>query len=122
MKPKKEMMPSRPTPIARMPTILPDRQAHESLHRIVRAYDRAISACEAFDRLAATRQLGLLRAALDLDSAASRSFDALYSRCEDALSANDFVGPTRCLRSLRDAWRHAVQPSPLMTTANLPVS
>ena len=105
-----------------MPAVPSDHQADEPLDRIVRAYDRAIAACETFDRAAARRQLALLRAALDLDSAASRSFDALYSRCEDALSEHDFIGPARCLRSLRAAWCRAIQPSRIVTRADLPVS
>ena len=115
-------MPSQPTPIASIPAVLPDRQADESLDRIVRAYDRAIAACEAFNRPGARRQLALLRAALDLDSAASRGFDVLYSRCEDALAEHDFIGPARCLRSLRDGWCRAIRPSPIVSRADLPVS
>ncbi len=105
-----------------MPAVLPDRQAHESLDRIVRTYDRAIAACETFNGADAARQLGVLRAALDLDSAASRNFDRLYAWCEDALAAHDFIGPARCLRSLRDAWCHAIHPSPIVPRADLPVS
>lgn len=115
-------MPSHPTPFASLPAIPPDRQAHESLDRIVRAYDRAIAACEAFDRSGATRQLALLRASLDLDSAASRSFDAIYARCQESLTAHDFIGPARCLRSLRAAWCRAIRPTPIVARADLPVS
>jgi hypothetical protein len=88
----------------------------------VRAYDRAIRACEAFDHAEARASIGLLRAALELDSPASRSFDALYMWCEECLDGRDFMGPARTLRALRDAWCLASQPSPIAPKGALPVS
>ena len=83
--------------------------ALDPLGRIIRAYDRAIRACERFDHRAARESIGLLRAALDLDGPAARSFDALYAWCEDAVDGQDFVGPARTLRALRAAWCQANQ-------------
>lgn len=93
----------------------------DPLDRIVRTYDRAIAACEAFDSESATRHLRVLREALDLDSPTSRSFDALYEFCEHALRERDFIGPARCLRSLRAAWCHAIEPSPSLMRPGLPI-
>ena len=88
----------------------------------MRAYDRAIRACESFDHDCARTAIGLLRAALELDSPAARGFDALYSWCEDAVDSHDFIGPARTLRSLRDAWCHATAPQPIQPRTDLPVS
>lgn len=96
--------------------------AIDPLNRIVRAYDRAIRACEAFDHAEARSSIGLLRAALELDSPASRSFDALYGWCEDCVDGRDFMGPARTLRALRDAWCQASQPTPIVTRPERPVS
>jgi hypothetical protein len=74
------------------------------LDRILRAYDRAAAACETFDQARARTAIALLRQALALDSSASRSFDALFAWCEDAVDAHDYIGPARTLRTLRDAW------------------
>lgn len=86
-----------------------DRQASDPLSLLVRAYDRAIRACEAFDHAAARGSIALLRDALDLESAASRSFDSLYEWCEECVDARDFMAAAQCLRTLRDAWRRAGQ-------------
>jgi hypothetical protein len=97
-------------------------RAIDPLGRIVRAYDRAIRACEAFDQDAAKASIGVLRAALELDSPASRGFDALYQWCESAINAHDFIGPARTLRSLREAWCLAGRPAPIVVRSEWPVS
>jgi hypothetical protein len=84
-----------------------DRPPSEPLARLVRAYDRAIRACEAFDRPGAREAISILRCSLDLDSASSRSFDSLYAWCEESIDGHDFVGAAQCLRTLREAWRQA---------------
>jgi len=89
-----------------------DRQAPDPLALLVRVYDRAIRACEAFDEAGARQAITLLRDALDLDSPASRSFDSLYAWCEESVDGHDFVSAAQCLRTLRDAWRRASQMSP----------
>ncbi|MBL0939210.1 MAG: hypothetical protein IBJ03_09960 [Gemmatimonadaceae bacterium] len=100
-----------PTPALSFPVIDADHQAAtDPLARLMRAYDRAIRSCESFDLAGARRTIGLLREALDLESSASRSFDALYAWCEDAVEQHDFMGAAQCLRTLRDAWRRAIQP------------
>jgi flagellin-specific chaperone FliS len=86
-----------------------DRPSSEPLARLVRAYDRAIRACEACDHQGAREAINVLRCALDLESSASRSFDALYAWCEQSVDGHDFVGAAHCLRTLRDAWRQATQ-------------
>lgn len=109
------------TPVVAMRAVTFDRHRDPSLGRIVRVYDRAIGACEVFDRRGATDALQLLRAALDLDSPASRSFDRIYRWCEESIVAHDFIGPARCLRSLRSAWCMAVEPAADIPAGNLPV-
>jgi hypothetical protein len=96
--------------------------ALDPLGRIVRAYDRAIRACESFDHASARQTIGLLRAALELDSPAARSFDALYAWCEEAIEGHDFMGPARTLRALRDAWCQVGEPTPITPRPELPVS
>lgn len=109
-----------------IPVIDVDHQAaSDPLAQLMRAYDRAIRSCEAFDPAGARRSIGLLREALDLESSASRSFDALYAWCEDAVAQRDFVGAAQCLRTLRDAWRRATQPDlpwRIEPRADLPLS
>lgn len=92
-------------------TIADDRPLIEPLARLVRAYDRAIRACEAFDHAAARAAIGVLRSALELDSSTARSFDALYAWCEESVDNRDYVGAAQCLRTLRNAWRAAINPS-----------
>ena len=58
----------------------------------------------------AQRVIRLLREALDLSSAASRSFDGLYAWCESAIGYGDFLGAARCLGTLREAWYRVVRP------------
>jgi hypothetical protein len=86
-----------------------DRQAPDPLTLLVRAYDRAIRACEAFDAAGAQQSIAILRDALDLESPASRSFDSLYEWCEECVHRRDYVSAAQCLRTLRDAWRRASQ-------------
>jgi hypothetical protein len=96
-----------PTPVMSQAVIDADRPSSDPLARLVRAYDRAIRACEAFDHRGAREAIGLLRSALDLDSSASRSFDALYRWCEESVDQRDYIGAAQCLRALRDAWHQA---------------
>lgn len=88
-----------------------DRPLIDPLARLVRAYDRAIRACEAFDHAASREAIAVLRCALELDSSASRCFDALYAWCEESVDGRDFVGAAQCLRTLRNAWRAATNPT-----------
>lgn len=90
-----------------------DRQAPDPLALLVRAYDRAIRACEAFDQVGARQAVTVLREALDLESPASRSFDSLYAWCEACVDSRDFVSAAQCLRTLREAWRRASQLAPV---------
>lgn len=90
-----------------------DRQAPDPLSLLLRAYDRAIRACETFDYVGARQTITVLRDALDLESAASRSFDSLYEWCEECVESRDFVSAAQCLRTLRDAWRRASQMPPV---------
>jgi hypothetical protein len=107
-----------PVPV-HTPTFVPavidvDHRAPDSLSCVVRAYDRAIRACEAFDHDRSRDTIRVLRGALELDSATSKHFDALYAWCEESVNCRDFVGAAQCLRSLRDAWRSAAQPMRLI--------
>lgn len=113
-----------PTPAFANPVIDVDHQATTPLARLVRAYDRAILACEAFEHTASREAIAVLRGALDLESSASRSFDALYRWCEDAVDGHDFVGAAQCLRTLRNAWRDASAPTPrrIIPRRDIPVS
>ncbi|WP_396206782.1 hypothetical protein [Gemmatimonas sp.] len=113
-----------PTPLFANAVIEADRQAPDPLALLMRAYDRAIRACETFDYVGARQAINLLRDALDLESAASRSFDALYEWCEECVEGRDFVSAAQCLRTLRDAWRRASHMAPSSTPAqwsDLPV-
>lgn len=101
-----------PTPAFSQAVIDVDRQAPDPLTCLVRAYDRAIRACEAFDRDGSREAIGVLRYALELDSPASKSFDSLYAWCEESVDCRDYIGAAQCLRSLRDAWRRAALPKP----------
>lgn len=116
---------SLPVPVLTFPVIDADHQAAtDPVALLMRAYDRAIRACETFDLDGARRAIGVLREALDLESSASRSFDALYAWCEDAVEQRDFMSAAQCLRTLRDAWRRATQPDHPMRIeprADLPV-
>ena len=115
-------MPAFPTPSASQPIVAYAPPTIDPLGRIVQAYDRAITACESFDHRAARSAIGLLRAALELDSPAARSFDALYKWCEEAIEGHDFMGPARTLRALREAWCQVSEPRPITPRPELPVS
>lgn len=113
-----------PTPVFSSVVIDADRPSSEPLARLVRAYDRAIHACEAFDQAAAREAISVLRCALDLESSASRSFDALYAWCEESVDLHDYVSAAQCLRTLRDAWRKAMQPEtrrPFVPRRDIPI-
>lgn len=114
-------MPAFPTPASSHRAIVLDRPAAAPLDRILRAYDRAIHACESFDPVAARQAIGLLRHALELDTPEARSFDSLYAWCEDAVDQRDFIGPARRLRTLREAWCRAGEPRRLVTRADHPI-
>ncbi len=115
-------VPAFPTPAASQLPIAYDRSAADPLGRILTAYDRAIRACESFDRRASREAIGTLRHALELDTPEARSFDSLYKWCEESVERHDYVAPARCLRTLRDAWHRAAQPRPIVPRADLPVS
>ena len=116
-----QSMPAFPTPSASQPSI-PLRAGVEPLGRIVRAYDRAIRACESFDSVEALAAIGVLRSALELDGPAARGFDALYAHCEDSIEGCDFIGPARTLRTLRAAWCEASRSFPIAPRKEGPVS
>lgn len=115
-------MPQNPTPNASQPSISLRSTGADPLGQIVRAYDRAISACEAFDRAEARKAIGVLRSALHLDGPAARGFDALYAQCEASVDGCDFIGPARTLRALREAWCLAGRPAPISPRKERPVS
>jgi len=110
-----------PTPLSSIAVIDVDRQAPDPLRCLVRAYDRAIRACESFDHRQAQEAIRVLRGALELDTPASHSFDTLYVWCEEAVDMRDYIGAAQCLRGLRDAWRRAAT-APIRVRRNLPVS
>ena len=88
----------------------------------MRAYDRAIQACESFNRTEARAAIGVLRCALELDGPAARGFDALFAQCEASVEGWDFIGPARTLRALRTAWCRAGRPTPISPRGERPVS
>jgi len=94
--------------------------ALDPLARIARAYDRAVRACEDFDSITALEWIGMLREALVLDSPSAFGFDALYSKCETAVRAGDFMEPARTLRALRRAWFAAAQAPELLPPRRSP--
>lgn len=81
--------------------------ARSPLHHVLRAYDRAINACEGMDAPAANRAIALLRASHEGESEASMGFNGIFVWCERALEDGDFSGPARRLTSLRNAWSNA---------------
>ena len=115
-------MPAFPTPAASQPAIAFGRPTADPLDRILRAYDKAIHACESFDHRSARHAIGMLRTALELNTPEARGFDSLYAWCEDSIDQRDFIGPARCLRSLRDAWARASEPRAFTTRSDHPVS
>lgn len=95
-----------------------DYTVRNPLRHVLRAYDRAIKACEDMDQLAAKRAIALLRASLDGESPESLGFDGIFVWCERALAEGDFAGPARRLTTLRNAWLHAAEvrrPSHMIT-------
>ena len=115
-------MPAFPTPATSLPALSLDLARVDPLERILRAYDRAINACEAFDHAASRTAIGTLRKALELDTAEARSFDSLYAWCETTVDRRDFIGPARCLRSLRHAWCRASEPRSITLRSDRPLS
>ena len=101
-----------PAPSSLLLVAEPHQALRDPLAVVIRAYDAAIGACEAFDERGARQALGLLRAALALDTPASCGFDALYAWCEGAVGRRDFLGAAQRLRGLRDAWARATAPEP----------
>lgn len=77
------------------------------LLHVLRAYDRAIHACEVLDAPAANRAIALLRASHEGESPESLGFDGIFVWCERALAEGDFAGPARRLGTLRNAWADA---------------
>ena len=77
------------------------------LLHVLRAYDRAIHACEVFDATAANRAIALLRASHDGQSPESLGFEGIFVWCTRALAEGDFEGPARRLGTLRNAWANA---------------
>ncbi|MEO7362495.1 MAG: hypothetical protein ABI120_19350 [Gemmatimonadaceae bacterium] len=86
-----------------------DYTARNPLRHVLRAYDRAIHACEGMDAVAANRAIALLRASHGSESAESLGFDGIFVWCERALAEGDFAGPTRRLTTLRNAWLDAAE-------------
>ncbi len=110
------------TPALSLTAVALDHPIADPLGRLLRAYDRAIGACESFHQLAARHAIAVLRSALELDTPEARSFDALYAWCDQAVLQRDFAGPARCLRSLRAAWCRTDQLRELAPGADLPIS
>lgn len=95
-----------------------DYTVRNPLRHVLRAYDRAIRACEGHDGLAANRAISLLRASHDGVSPDSLGFDGIFVWCERAIAEGDFVGPARRLTTLRNAWLDAAEvrrPSHMVT-------
>ncbi len=80
---------------------------NEPLPLLLRAYDRGLLACNARDFAGSHRAIGVLRAALALDTEASRAFDSLFRWCERAIDRGDYDAAARCLAALRGAWKSA---------------
>lgn len=115
-------VPAFPTPRASQPSIKVRTAGVDPLGRILRAYDRAIRACESFDRAQAHVAIRVLRSALHLDGPAARGFDALFAQCEASIDSWDFIGPARTLRTLRAAWCQAARPAPISPRKERPFS
>jgi hypothetical protein len=84
-----------------------DYTVRNPLLHVLRAYDRAIHACEVRDASGANRAIALLRASHDGQSPESLGFDGIFVWCERALAQGDFEGPARRLSTLRNAWADA---------------
>ena len=115
-------VPAFPTPAVSLPATSFNRARVDPLERILRAYDRAINACESFDHAKSRTAIGMLRKALELDTPEARSFDSLYGWCEASVDRRDFIAPARCLRSLRDAWCRATEPRSIALRSDRPLS
>lgn len=84
-----------------------DYAVRNPLRHVLRAYDRAIHACEVLDAPAANRAIALLRESHDGDSPESLGFESIFLWCGRALAEGDFEGPGRRLAALRQAWVNA---------------
>lgn len=90
-----------------------DYTVRSPLRHVLRAYDRAIHACEVMDAPAAIRAIALLRESHAGNSAESLGFESIFVWCERALDDGDYAEPARRLTSLRNAWA---------TTAGVPTA
>ena len=90
-----------------------DPTGRNPLRHLLRAYDRAIRACDMGDAKAASRAIALLRSGLDASSPESSGFDDIFVWCERAVASGDFADASRRLVTLRNAWQTAerVRPS-----------
>ena len=86
------------------PAIASDNGPGDPLSRLTRAYDRGVLACSAANFIRSHRAIGLLRASLDLDSDASRTFDKLFQWCEGQLDRGNYSAASRSLAAMRGAW------------------
>jgi hypothetical protein len=86
------------------PAIAGDTGPGDPLSRLTRAYDRSVLACNSTNFVKAHRSIGLLRASLDLDSEASRTFDKLFQWCEGQLDRGNYAAASRSLAAMRGAW------------------
>jgi hypothetical protein len=98
-----------------------DYTVRNPLRHVLRAYDRAIHACEVFDAPGANRALSLLRESHGGQSPESLGFEGIFVWCERALAEGDFEGPARRLSTLRRAWVDAAQVrAPLTPNRGIP--
>ena len=86
------------------PAIASDTGPGDRTSRLTRAYDRGVLACSSSNFIRAHRAIGLLRASLDLDSDASRTFDKLFQWCEGQLDRGNYSAASRSLAAMRGAW------------------
>jgi hypothetical protein len=99
---------------ALLQAIAADPGPNDAQSRLLRAYDRSVLACNSGDFVRAHRAIGTLRAVLELDTDASRAFDAIFQWCEGAIDRADYAGASRCLAALREKWATVavVRPTP----------
>lgn len=90
-----------------LPAMTLDYSVRNPLRHVLRAYDRAIHACNAGDAEGGKRAITLLRASHDGESPESLGFDGIFAWCDRALAGGDFAGPERRLTTLRNAWLDA---------------
>lgn len=81
-----------------------DYTVRSPLRHVLRAYDRAIHACQVMDAPGANRAIALLRESHAGNSAEAVGFEGIFVWCELALADGDFLEPARRLTSLRNAW------------------